>query len=106
MVLPLFELWPIRIRSVVLYLCKKIDAVSYPQGSISAVSKEVAHLAKKAGYKCGWTMERALNLTIEDPFLFARIDYSDFHKVEKFSYRKNFHEEIAQNSSVFTCNYP
>lgn len=52
-------------------------AISYPYGSISAVSQETADTAARAGLRIGFTMERALNQTLRHPLLLARCDTND-----------------------------
>jgi peptidoglycan/xylan/chitin deacetylase (PgdA/CDA1 family) len=52
-------------------------AVSYPHGSRDAVTHAVAEAAEAAGFRAGFTMERALNATLEQPLLLARIDAND-----------------------------
>jgi peptidoglycan/xylan/chitin deacetylase (PgdA/CDA1 family) len=51
--------------------------LSYPHGSERAVSRTVAEQASAAGFLVGFTMERAFNVTLEDPLLLARIDTND-----------------------------
>jgi peptidoglycan/xylan/chitin deacetylase (PgdA/CDA1 family) len=51
--------------------------LAYPYGSADAVSREVAELAAEVGFAAGFTMERAVNETLEQPLLLARIDASD-----------------------------
>jgi peptidoglycan/xylan/chitin deacetylase (PgdA/CDA1 family) len=52
-------------------------AISYPYGTPLAVSRAVATAAEDAGFRIGFTMERALNLDLDDPLLLARIDTND-----------------------------
>lgn len=70
-----------------------IEAISYPLGNADAVSRESGDLAKKIGYKVGWTMERALNITTEDPLLFARIDANDIEKIPNLMSRLRYFKE-------------
>ena len=51
--------------------------VSYPHGSRDAVTHAVAEAAEAAGFRAGFTMERAVNATLEQPLLLARIDAND-----------------------------
>jgi peptidoglycan/xylan/chitin deacetylase (PgdA/CDA1 family) len=51
--------------------------ISYPYGTAEAVSPHVAAAAADAGFRVGFTMERALNETLEDPLLLARLDVND-----------------------------
>jgi peptidoglycan/xylan/chitin deacetylase (PgdA/CDA1 family) len=52
-------------------------ALSYPHGSRDAVTHAVAAAAEAAGFRAGFTMERAVNATLEQPLLLARIDAND-----------------------------
>lgn len=52
-------------------------AISYPHGSLEAVTPEVAQAAAEAGFAVGFTMERALNRSVEQPLLLARVDAND-----------------------------
>jgi peptidoglycan/xylan/chitin deacetylase (PgdA/CDA1 family) len=54
-----------------------IDAVSYPLGNKDAVSRQIADEARAAGYRLGYSMERAQNASFLDPLLYARFDASD-----------------------------
>ena len=54
-----------------------IRAVSYPYGGTEAVSHHVAACCQSLGLRVGFTMERAFNLTLEQPLLFARFDTND-----------------------------
>ena len=53
------------------------QAISYPFGSASAVSHEVADVAAAAGLELGFTMERAFNRSLKQPLLMARCDTND-----------------------------
>ena len=52
-------------------------AFSYPYGSAAAVSEVVAREAAAAGFSFALTMERAVNLTLDEPLLLARVDTRD-----------------------------
>ncbi|MDX6514198.1 MAG: hypothetical protein QOE36_3702 [Gaiellaceae bacterium] len=52
-------------------------AVSYPHGTRSTVDGPVARAAADAGFRLGLTMERALNRSLEQPLLLARVDAND-----------------------------
>ena len=52
-------------------------AISYPYGTSDAVDERVAAAAGLAGFELGFTMEPALNRTLEQPLLLARIDVND-----------------------------
>ena len=51
--------------------------VSYPYGGVDAVDDRVAAAAAAAGLVAGFTMERALNRSLVQPLLLARIDCVD-----------------------------
>lgn len=51
--------------------------VSYPYGSADAVDSKVARSAAELGLVAGFTMERALNRSLAQPLLLARIDCVD-----------------------------
>ena len=52
-------------------------ALSYPHGTASTVDLRVARHAAAAGFRVGFTMERALNPTLEEPLLLGRLDAND-----------------------------
>lgn len=52
-------------------------AISYPYGTPDAVTPQVAAAAAAAGFEVGFTMEPALNRSLEQPLLLARIDVND-----------------------------
>jgi peptidoglycan/xylan/chitin deacetylase (PgdA/CDA1 family) len=52
-------------------------AISYPYGSVSAVARATAEAAARAGLRIGFTMERALNQSLDHPLLLARCDTND-----------------------------
>lgn len=54
-----------------------LPILSYPIGSLTAVTRRDAEIAKELGYEAGLTTEKAVNLTAEDPLLFGRIDCTD-----------------------------
>lgn len=51
--------------------------ISYPYGSAAAVDRPVADAAARLGYRVGLTMERALNRSLLEPLLLARVDTND-----------------------------
>lgn len=51
--------------------------LSYPYGTEAAVDAVVAQEAAAAGFVVGMTLERALNATLEEPLLLARLDTND-----------------------------
>ena len=55
-------------------LNKKIYGISYPYGGFPAVNIKVARLVESLGIKFGLTTERAFNQSLEEPFLFARME--------------------------------
>lgn len=52
-------------------------ALSYPHGTPSTVDLRVARHAAAAGFQVAFTMERALNRTLEEPLLLGRLDAND-----------------------------
>lgn len=52
-------------------------AISYPYGSPDAVSPDVAAAARAAGFELGFTMERTVNESFDEPLLLGRIDVND-----------------------------
>jgi peptidoglycan/xylan/chitin deacetylase (PgdA/CDA1 family) len=52
-------------------------ALSYPHGTPSTVDVRVARRAAAAGFRVGFTMERALNRTLDEPLLLGRLDAND-----------------------------
>ena len=52
-------------------------ALSYPHGTASTVDLRVARRTAAAGFRVGFTMERALNRTLEEPLLLGRLDAND-----------------------------
>jgi peptidoglycan/xylan/chitin deacetylase (PgdA/CDA1 family) len=51
--------------------------ISYPYGSAAAVDRPVADAAERLGFRVGFTMERALNRSLLEPLLLARVDTND-----------------------------
>jgi peptidoglycan/xylan/chitin deacetylase (PgdA/CDA1 family) len=67
-----------RVRSVLIEVTGSPPrAFSYPYGSAAAVDPTVARRVEAAGFEVGFTMERALNLTLAEPLLLARLDAND-----------------------------
>lgn len=62
---------------------EKIVAISYPLGNPNAVSLREEKYAKMAGYSFGFTMERAVNFSLNMPLLFSRIDCNDLPEIGK-----------------------
>ena len=54
-----------------------VPFVSYPYGGVSAVGSREARAAGGLGHRIGFTMERALNVSLDEPLLLARIDTND-----------------------------
>jgi peptidoglycan/xylan/chitin deacetylase (PgdA/CDA1 family) len=52
-------------------------ALSYPHGTPSTVDARVARRAAAVGFQVAFTMERALNPTLEAPLLLGRLDAND-----------------------------
>ncbi len=55
----------------------EIRGISYPYGNSQSVSPETGAIAKSLGLKFGFTMERSLNSTLQEPLLLARVDTND-----------------------------
>jgi len=55
----------------------EIPFVSYPYGGANAVGRREADFCREAGLKLGFTVERAINTTLEEPLLLARVDTND-----------------------------
>jgi peptidoglycan/xylan/chitin deacetylase (PgdA/CDA1 family) len=70
-----------------------VEFVSYPFGNEKAVNKDVGTLAAEAGYRAGFTMERAKNRTAADPLLLARIDVLDIDGHEVLPFRSRYWQE-------------
>jgi peptidoglycan/xylan/chitin deacetylase (PgdA/CDA1 family) len=51
--------------------------LSYPFGAAGTVVPETAHAASASGFVAGFTTERCLNRTLEQPLLLGRIDAND-----------------------------
>jgi peptidoglycan/xylan/chitin deacetylase (PgdA/CDA1 family) len=51
--------------------------ISYPYGSAAAVTREVGAAAARLGFSAGFTMERSVNLSLDEPLLLGRIDTND-----------------------------
>ena len=52
-------------------------AISYPYGSAAAVTSRVGEAAARLGFRVGFSMERALNRSLREPLLLARVDTND-----------------------------
>jgi peptidoglycan/xylan/chitin deacetylase (PgdA/CDA1 family) len=52
-------------------------AFSYPHGTPSTVDLRTARRVEAAGYRVAFTSERALNRTLDEPLLLARLDAND-----------------------------
>tara|TARA_R110001592_G_scaffold57767_5_gene175640 strand:+ start:697 stop:1617 length:921 start_codon:yes stop_codon:yes gene_type:complete len=55
----------------------KIESISYPYGTIEACSDKVLELAKKVGYKCGFSTAKGVNNTKSNKLLLNRFDCND-----------------------------
>jgi peptidoglycan/xylan/chitin deacetylase (PgdA/CDA1 family) len=52
-------------------------ALSYPHGTAATVDLRVARQAAGVGFRVAFTMERALNRTLDEPLLLGRLDAND-----------------------------
>lgn len=71
----------------------KVISISYPLGNSEAVSRNVADIALQTGHRIGWTMERAVNQSLADPLLLARLDAADRDNIETFEPRQRYFTE-------------
>ena len=55
----------------------KLISISFPYGGKMDVNSEVLFACQKNGFKLGFTMERALNSTLLNSLMFARLDTND-----------------------------
>lgn len=55
----------------------KVDLVSYPYGTPETCTDEVAEMAKKVGYKLGFTTNRGINTATSNHLLLNRFDCND-----------------------------
>lgn len=62
---------------------REVLGVSYPLGNEMAVSGRESVLAAEVGYRFGFTMEREVNRTLDDPLKLARLDCNDLPSVGK-----------------------
>jgi peptidoglycan/xylan/chitin deacetylase (PgdA/CDA1 family) len=53
------------------------QAFSYPHGTASTVDVDTARRLSAAGYRVAFTMERALNRSLDEPLLLGRLDAND-----------------------------
>jgi peptidoglycan/xylan/chitin deacetylase (PgdA/CDA1 family) len=56
---------------------KRVSLISYPYGGPTAVNPDVARVAREAGFRAGFTMERSVNRSLEMPLLLARVSTND-----------------------------
>jgi Predicted xylanase/chitin deacetylase len=70
-----------------------VEFVSYPFGNEKAVDRTTGQLAAGAGYRGGFTMERAKNRTAADPLLLARIDVLDVDGRDGLPFRSRYWQE-------------
>ncbi|PVX46628.1 polysaccharide deacetylase [Flavobacterium sp. 103] len=66
----------------------KIELIAYPFGTKEACTDSVGEIAKKAGFKFGFTTTRGTNTSFENPLLLNRFDCNDMPG------GKNYKEEI------------
>ena len=62
---------------------REITSIGYPLGNRMAVGPREAEFSARAGYVCGFTMERAVNQSLRNPLLFSRFDCNDIPEVGK-----------------------
>jgi peptidoglycan/xylan/chitin deacetylase (PgdA/CDA1 family) len=56
---------------------QEIRIISYPYGGVTAVSQDVARVARQSGFIAGFTMERSVNRSLTHPQLLARVSTND-----------------------------
>jgi peptidoglycan/xylan/chitin deacetylase (PgdA/CDA1 family) len=56
---------------------RRPHTISYPYGSAAAVTRDVGAAAAGLGFSAGFTMERSVNLSLDEPLLLGRIDTND-----------------------------
>ena len=56
---------------------KEINSIAYPYGTKEAVDDRVANMARKVGYKIGFTTSSGINSDVEDLLLLKRFDCND-----------------------------
>lgn len=56
---------------------QEIRIISYPYGGVTAVSQDVARIARETGFIAGFTMERSINRSLIHPQLLARVSTND-----------------------------
>jgi len=71
------------------------ESISYPYGHSGAVSLRVADIAHECGLRMGFTMERAVNLSLHAPMCFARIDTND-------ALLGKSHGMVVKDGSIYT----
>jgi len=54
-----------------------VGAISYPYGSALDINSDVLKACEEAGLLFGFTMERAMNRTLREPLVLARVDTND-----------------------------
>ncbi|MBM3503014.1 MAG: hypothetical protein FJX65_03985 [Alphaproteobacteria bacterium] len=64
-------------RLLALWGCPNVFGISYPHGSFEACSALCGQMAVRQGFRFGLTMERAVNVDLENPMFLARISNSD-----------------------------
>jgi peptidoglycan/xylan/chitin deacetylase (PgdA/CDA1 family) len=56
---------------------RPVRTMSYPYGTADAVDQGVAAAAAASGFRLAFTMERAVNASLDEPLLLARLDTND-----------------------------
>lgn len=65
---------------------KEIYSIAYPYGTKEAVDDRVANMARKVGYKIGFTTSSGINSDIEDLLLLKRFDCNDLIGGKNYKY--------------------
>lgn len=77
---------------------KAHQCFSYPYGGPQAVTRAIAEILKKEGFQAALTTEPAINYTLDDPMLLARMDCNDIPGGKAPKFRFNEHGVIPMIS--------
>jgi peptidoglycan/xylan/chitin deacetylase (PgdA/CDA1 family) len=87
---------------------REIRVISYPYGGVTAVSQDVARIARETGFVAGFTMERSVNRSLIHPQLLARVSTNDAPGgkspllfVDEDNGRFTFHSPLTGYRTVF-----
>jgi peptidoglycan/xylan/chitin deacetylase (PgdA/CDA1 family) len=81
---------------------QEIYSFSYPYGSFDACDN-MSSILDKAGYKMAFTMERAINSNLENPFYFSRFDNNDMPLGKSYPHSNpNIFQTLPKNEWQFS----